>query len=708
MIKRHENTPPGRFDDPVKRSALLAARLRFSPTGGTLRDQALEHIIEQNIAASNSKLDGVTENELKRLLSLDGKISILRSTDLSGGLVLLQKKNRIITTGGGVNCRYALSPAAAADVADIISRSESRVRSALRELFGDESSYRDSFFHVLNFVFASLGEAYAEVISNAQSHAHFCEHELLNKAISQAAQTFSLPDVDAFRMTMKRFFSESTPVFDDIKWNMAQNYYVARVLGIEDAAALLSADFLKGASIYCDTNVIINAVAPGARQNGSFQELSDFCAKSGISMKYVHITREELRNAIDRQADLMKRTIEFIPDATLDKVESFLLEPFLTARRARLDLDVDSFAREYKAKVEAQLDRYPVSLEDDKWFVSAEGETLTSQISTDLSRLSRERRGRPKHPLAAKHDALLLRWIEKRNTAGDKSWLLTLDSIVVGWTSPLRNANHRTTTLDALLQWTTPAMADENRATKLAEIFSHALRYQLLPRETFFTLADFQVFADMGIQTRQLPAEDVEACLKELQKAAVGLDPTKAEDREKLQVIAQRFFVDPGTRINRTLQDKGARIIELERLLESEMTSRRQAEESSSALSAKHELQRAMISEQQTTISQNTDRIVVLERALRDIGARDEARIDRKIFWVRTTACGLALVASWAVLALIAVFFGDGVNWFQRLTASWAWFGGVAAAVAVSYRFVLGARGRRGLSHHQGHEPGNP
>ena len=57
----------------VKRSVLLGARMRFSPTGANIREEAIQRILEQNLAATETKR-GLTEGELRHVLELGGNM----------------------------------------------------------------------------------------------------------------------------------------------------------------------------------------------------------------------------------------------------------------------------------------------------------------------------------------------------------------------------------------------------------------------------------------------------------------------------------------------------------------------------------------------------------------------------------------------------------------------------------------------------------
>jgi ribosomal protein L44E len=52
---------------------------------------------------------------------------------------------------------------------------------------------------------------------------------------------------------------------------------------------------------------------------------------------------------------------------------------------------------------------------------------------------------------------------------------------------------------------------------------------------------------------KELPAEDVEGCISYMKLNVPFLNPSKAEDREKLAYEVTKFFADPGRKYNREI-----------------------------------------------------------------------------------------------------------------------------------------------------------
>lgn len=78
-----------------KRSALLAARIRFSPSGASIRNQAVERMIEQSIGSADNSAD-LTENRIQNVCSLGENKTLLLSSDIRQGLAALVRSGRVV------------------------------------------------------------------------------------------------------------------------------------------------------------------------------------------------------------------------------------------------------------------------------------------------------------------------------------------------------------------------------------------------------------------------------------------------------------------------------------------------------------------------------------------------------------------------------------------------------------------------------------
>jgi len=684
----------------VKRSILLGARIRFSPSGAGIRTQAIERIIEQNLAADEA-VYGLTLQQLQDLITLGGHVSVLRVTDVREGLDSLLRSKRVVELHDGGEKLYILSDQNKKEVSQLEQETEKRIKAIIHDLFGSapgsEESYSRAFLKLLCIVFSKLSDAYIQVIAKRESPEEFSERHLLTASLEDVVKSESVANPEAFSYGVNRFFRESSPDFDKIKWNMTQNFYVVKALGIDARSDLLSADLFKSASLFCDTNILIAGLTPEDRHYKSFQELIKACKSFGIVMKSAHITVVELKQVINYQAELLSKVIDRIPKDTWPKVSNFFFEAYLAEKKRNPGISLGIFIEGFIERIKTLKNEFAIGDEDDEWFDSNLDDQKTIDLAWDLSKEYLKTRGRYKSENAAIHDALLLLWVANENRENRKSWIVTLDVSLVKWARENMIEGIKVITLDAFLQWMTPVALGALDEEGLADIFAQAIRYQLLPRDTFFQLRDFQVFADMEIETAQLPAEDVEACIREIQKNCINLDPSQSADREKIGRVIQRYFADPGTKFKRRIEELQIQSKNLVDELADEKLQRINARKRTEELEASSQEMSKQIESGRNALIDSQSRIEKLEKQIQENEkTKQHKRLVKSIVWRTILALGILTVVE-LIIGYLAWKFGEGPNLFQKLTKAWPWLGLGFACVALVYRFVLMGRDRMRL-----------
>lgn len=392
----------------LRRSVLFSARMRFSAAGANLREEAIQRVLEQNLATSDSP-KGLTEQDLQKVLILGGNGPILRAADVRTGIERLKAAGRIIDNKAAGKITYVLSPKAKEEVEATAKESEGKYEWVLKDLFasapGGIDGYRTAFLQLLCLVFSRLGDLYVKVITGAHARDSFTGHELLTRSVQDVLSSNPVLDTEVFKYAVNRFFRESSPKFDIIKWNMAQNYYICKALGIDESAKLLSADILNGMSFYLDTNVLIAGLIPEDRHHGSFQELFTACKTLNIKAKVTHITVEELKNVIMLQAELLKKVLDKIPEAMRSKIRNFLLERYLAAKKEHPALSLEEFLTHFVAPIESLQESFDLEIVDDEWFDKERDSQDIESLAKDLVAKYEKLRKRFKSKNVSIHDA---------------------------------------------------------------------------------------------------------------------------------------------------------------------------------------------------------------------------------------------------------------------------------------------------------------
>lgn len=644
------------------RSVLMSARMRFSPVGAGIRDQALEKILEQNLAVAASS-GGLSEKELDQILVFGKQGPTLRKTDVKQGLKLIREKGRLKEVSFGKTVKYLLSQEAQKDVDETIQASNGDFDKTCQLLFskspGGIVRNKVPFLRFLCTFFSLLGDLYVRKIAN---HITATDPDLkasLEKILDKIFKEEHVQDASSFRKIVHSFFEESNPLFDRIKWNMAQNYLVAKSLGIDRSAQLLSADALRHSTIFLDTNVLIAALVPESRHHGSFQELVKTCGSLDISLKLFSITGTEFTDTVNYHVEQFPKVFNLIPDNSLKKIRSFLIDSYSIAQEEP-QFTIGKFLEKFKNPLEQLNSNFGIDIYRDDWFEIEAEKTATKLLAIEVEQEYLKLRNRKKSHKASTHDALVLRWLNEFSNEHEKHWFVTLDLTI-----PRKKAKslgvEKLITLDALLQWTTLQSGDSADIERLAEMYSEAIRYKLLPRDTFLDLKDFQIFSEMEIETKSLPASDVEDCIKEIKRAVPSADVNKAEDREKMEREVRKFFSRPDTEFKRKLAEQEYATKKLKEDFDNEQT---------------------VMKEQVTGLKSNLNTL-----------NKEKTDAEKLIsLFLKTGAIFLSFLLMLGLITFLALKYSSGNNDFQKITSSASWFAGLILVISVLFQFFVGLK----------------
>jgi hypothetical protein len=211
----------------------------------------------------------------------------------------------------------------------------------------------------------------------------------------------------------------------------------------------------------------------------------------------------------------------------------------------------------------------------------------------------------------------------------------------------------------------------------------------------FLDLRDFEVLADFQLSCKELPAQDVEECIRLIQRKAPGLNLKSSEGREKLAYELARFFAAPDRRYKQEVQRLEAVLRQREGELDEADRQRREdldrlsrtMEERITALeqdveqrqtSIKNELagREATIAELETSLNREKSRT-------RQVELRSSARA--RLVFATLLWMGLEALVIW-----LNIRFGTGKNVVQKLQGATPWMLGVFAASVVFALLILG------------------
>jgi hypothetical protein len=656
-----------------KRSILFSARTRYSAQIQPIRESAIDKILEQNLLVSDSP-DGLSLEAIREQggACFAGGMPALSHSDMRSSLNRLELQGRVDKQKLGGEFVYKLSPNALEELWKTQEAAEERFTKTVRRLLKDSAeNHRDylaPFLECLCIIFAELGEKYVRVIKGEIKHEEMLSTSTIISALKVVIEKYKNVNKSTIESMISTFFRETDPDYDAIKWNLAQNYYLAKALGLDPGGLLFSKEVFGGSTLFLDTNVVIPGLDPTARHHKSFKALSHACRNLEIDLNVCQVSLAELSRVVAYQTSLISQVAAQIPEATGPKVRGGFYRLYREQLKLNPDATVAEIFSAFTAPMKVLVNDYKVALIDDEWFVKAERAIETTKVVEKLKTEFKRKRNRTKGQGSATHDALMLRWIElERRKESRRTWLITLDtSLPTFKMDSVEDGTPLAITLDAFLQWISPLALLDEANEDMAVIFAEAMRYQLLPQENLFDLRDFLVFAEMEWSCKDVPAEDVEGCIRYLKAQAPNLDPTKSEDREKLSLEISKFFADPGRKYKRAIEEAEAFAL----------AASEQSEKKVSELKEKVDLQRETIADLGKTLSD-------AQAALVDERLHESAIL-------RLILLFLGLVVIEIAIGYAASRYAEGSTLRQKLWSSKEWLGlGFGVTIIASW-FALG------------------
>jgi hypothetical protein len=604
-------------DMTAKRSLIFSTRLRFSPQTQKIRDTALDRIVEQAFLLTHTDR-GLTQEELEASLSsvLDGHLA-LTATDVRNAIKRLQTASRLVGTTPFGPYRYHLSPAVCDELFGAAQASDAQLASITKKIFRHVNAqvYEQAFLDLLCNIFSQLGESYVRYLHEEMSREDLLGLPNIGRAIQEMQQRHQHLDADVFREGVIAFFRDNDPEYDALKWRLAQNSYIARALGMDDSSGLLSENIFADAIFYLDTNIIIPALEPLAQYHQSVQLLRRACQYLKIDVRTCQISIDELRRVVQMHLELISKVASEIPDALATKVRGVFFALYRQELEASGAVDLGTLFANFEQPGTRLRALYDIEVVDDHTFDDLQTADATQEFAQQIRTTSEARRpNRPKTRTAALHDATILRWVaSEREKSERKVWLVTLDNLLpalMETTQPDGTSRTVAITMDALLQWLSPvAIQNADDEQQFAMVFAEAVRSLLLPQDTLFDLQDFAVLAQLELDCKLLPPQDVEGCLRLIKTQAPNLNLSHAADREQLACEVQKYFTSTGRKYKQDLAEReAAHERNLRAAAEQLQKEKEQRERELREQNAAHEetLARIAAEHQQTTDALNT------------------------------------------------------------------------------------------------------
>ena len=131
------------------------------------------------------------------------------------------------------------------------------------------------FTDFIVFVFSKFGFQCAKMITGNISDRDFMNSSQIREELDRKISHYHLNETEVastIKSEFYKFFREPDPDYEALKFYMAQNFYVLKLLGLDPKAHILSKGAFSGSHMYLDSNVIITALLSESRPYRSFKE----------------------------------------------------------------------------------------------------------------------------------------------------------------------------------------------------------------------------------------------------------------------------------------------------------------------------------------------------------------------------------------------------------------------------------------------------
>jgi len=636
-----------------KRYLLSTIRLRFAPEVQQLREAIIDSIVGR-ILGIVSKDKYYSAKEIQNIFSASAGIHILYK-DVANSLQRLAAKGTLQTpadeavgTKGKTKKKelYRLSTDARRKQDEVEQEATRRFNSVVLRLFENSkegyAAYVQPFLKFLSSIFSRLAEEYIQMLRGDISYSQLTSSQVFSSTLRGMRGELTSLDPLLFERAATSFFRDATdPEYAAVKWDMAQNYYILRVIGVSDGSSILAKEVFGGAIFYLDTNIVVSALAPEESHHAGFLALCKACKRIGAQIRVCAITFDELDRLVMHYRDLLEKTIKQIPEDTMVKVTSDFYEIYYAKEKSGQQFDIDAVFTSFTSARRNLKESFDIELEDDYWFEDMKNDAETRDFADTIAARYSEMRPRKKNELAAIHDSMCLRWVEKARHEGtgnsNNIWFLTRDYTLTGCVPPECRWKSLAITLDGLLQWLSPIAIGDDEIPDIALAYSALISSRILPQERIFDLDDFLIFHELHMQCKELPAEDVEGCIAHIKVNAPMLNPTEPGDREKLSHIVASYFADPSRKYKEDIE-------RYERSL-SQKDSELEKEKKSSA---------------------------------------------KKDAWLRLSRIAILFLIFEMIALVLAGNYGAGENLLQKIVDSWPFLAGVVPVCLLIGAFYIG------------------
>ena len=544
-----------------QRQILYAALLRHFPETGSLRERALDRLVLVALLGS-SRSEPMTIHRIQELTVLVPNSPGLRTEVIAETLVRLEYDGKVDHMEASAGSSYFLTDLGQQDTDKGVNSATQLFRPVLDRMLCNTTglfSVDDGKNVCRTFIsecFARFGHQIAKAVAGDFADDESFGGADIEGAFKAAVQAVSLSKgaVQTLRARCNRFLHSMEPDDKDLKFRLAQNYYVAQLLELSSQDFnLLADDAFREAVFYLDTNVVLDGLKSddSARR---FSELVKASSTLGIELRVTRATIDEATHVATRHMEDMEKVVDTVPEKLLERTRDEFFLAYQDAKTKDPEMTPVKFMARFQ-ELPAFLQELNITLED-RNASEIVGNQDVSKKCQIVDNAAETTRGWGKNDAVSLHDVCHFMLVQKERQENPKAWFLTKDRT-------LSNAAVRLAPgelpfcfpMTAFLQSVSPFLETSAIRNTLVDVFSAVLDGEVgdLTGRPLFDMTELRLISDYHADVLSVPTEQLLPAFDYIKTNLLKGKPYRYDDNKKVALELKKFLVSSEHKKQETL-----------------------------------------------------------------------------------------------------------------------------------------------------------
>ncbi len=577
---------PSRNDLSVEqqREIIYSALLRYSSDALEIRDRALQSLVLAALAGSTED-SPLRLGEVRKILKFAPLSVSIRDDVLQHWIEQLIKEGKVAETKKSLRKAYYLTEKGSKEVGQAKISADDRFEKSLARMLKD-TSYKlpeaDAKGICRRFVLECIARSGHQIAMQVcgKSQGNIGNKVDTQASFDVAAEGIDInpPERESLRIRCEEFLESRDPENLQLMFDLTQSYYIAELLDIQGAKFVpLNHDAFSGSVFYLDTNVLITGAMSMMATNPEFAEVLE-CAKGlGIELRVTRGTIEETRHVAADRISKLKKISDVVPKEIIEETKDEIVTQYSEAKAAKPDLtpeeflapldDISSIVRtKWKLEIEEVTER---DFQDDAQF---------RHIAEAINSFVTNARGFGKSPAVLAHDIChYLLIARERAKCGGQCWFLTRDRLLIAASTEIVGPQEQCFCFNLLgfLHSISPFVTSSVQQSSLVDTISHIFSEQFPRTAPLIELSDLAILAENHEDLMSTPPDKILKAWDFIKTHALKGRPYRREDIPKVTLELRRYI---STYKDEKLKERDEELARMRAVTEDEQTLRREAE----------------------------------------------------------------------------------------------------------------------------------